>query len=132
MLCNSSGYHCGRDLPEEMFKKIKGSGLSNKCLDCRRKQNEAGTPGYRKNYAMNQKYGVGLDVLQQMTLLQEGKCAICQETPEPPRYLNLDHCHTTGKVRELLCWKCNIAIGHLRDNADYAQSLVAYLRRHQD
>jgi hypothetical protein len=44
---------------------------------------------------------------------QEGKCAICGDVCP---HLFIDHCHRTGKLRALLCSRCNTAIGQLRDN----------------
>lgn len=64
---------------------------------------------------------------------QENKCAICNqsETSKDPlgktKELAVDHCHSTGRVRGLLCSRCNTAVGLLRDNAQTARNLAAYL-----
>jgi len=57
---------------------------------------------------------------------QGGVCAGCRRAPGRIS-LAVDHNHTTGEVRGLLCWLCNRAIGILRDNAEAAANLGAYL-----
>jgi hypothetical protein len=57
---------------------------------------------------------------------QGGVCAGCGEPPRKTR-LAVDHSHKTGQVRGLLCWLCNRAIGILRDKAETAAKLGAYL-----
>lgn len=56
---------------------------------------------------------------------QKGLCAICSEKPN--YRLAVDHNHTTGNVRGLLCRKCNLGIGFLRDNKDILQKAIDYL-----
>lgn len=63
---------------------------------------------------------------------QKGLCAICGR-PELKRrntMLCVDHDHTTGKVRGLLCGTCNSAIGYFEDNPDYLRSAISYLEQH--
>ena len=62
---------------------------------------------------------------------QMGVCAICRTFPENHRYLCVDHDHQTNKVRGLLCKNCNLALGHLRDNAALALAAAMYLKRVQ-
>jgi hypothetical protein len=57
---------------------------------------------------------------------QKGVCAGCGRAPGHIS-LAVDHCHKTGRIRGLLCWLCNRAIGILRDNAKAAANLGAYL-----
>jgi uncharacterized protein YlaI len=70
---------------------------------------------------------------------QNYRCAICdkEETSEDPRYtvtkrLSIDHCHKTGKIRGLLCVKCNSAIGHFNDDIEMLQKGVEYLKSYQE
>ncbi len=42
-----------------------------------------------------------------------------------------DHCHKTGDSRGLLCWSCNVALGHLLDDPARARGLATYLTKHQ-
>ena len=58
---------------------------------------------------------------------QGGVCAGCGEHPHG-RCLAVDHEHRTGKIRGLLCWHCNRAIGIARDNGEAMSRLGAYLK----
>lgn len=51
---------------------------------------------------------------------QDGKCGVCRK-PENGKALAVDHCHETGRVRGLLCSKCNTAIGLLKDSRELLQ-----------
>jgi hypothetical protein len=66
-------------------------------------------------------------------MLQEqlGVCAICHEV-DIDRRLSVDHNHVTGKVRGLLCRKCNTAITYLRDRPDLLIAAADYIRRNSD
>lgn len=59
---------------------------------------------------------------------QGGKCATC-ERPIPPagRTRHVDHNHTTGRIRGILCQPCNVALGHLQENPDTLRRMIAYL-----
>lgn len=64
--------------------------------------------------------------------VQEHSCAICGVKDvllKSP--LEVDHSHTTGKVRGLLCLTCNSGIGHLRDSAENCAKASEYLKKHQ-
>lgn len=58
---------------------------------------------------------------------QEGKCAICKR--KPPKIF-VDHCHKTGKNRELLCINCNSLIGQAKDSIEILESAISYLNKH--
>lgn len=64
---------------------------------------------------------------------QNHVCAICSrpETRGKTKYLSVDHCHTTGKVRGLLCAKCNTVLGYMNDNPDYLTKAMEYLKKHE-
>jgi hypothetical protein len=67
-----------------------------------------------------------------MLVMQDSKCAICaRHIDELPKTLDVDHCHTTGKVRGLLCGKCNMGIGYFQDNTKTINKALAYLESHK-
>lgn len=61
---------------------------------------------------------------------QESRCAICKSEISG-RNAHLDHSHTSGKVREFLCPKCNCGLGNFQDNALLLRSAGDYLDRHK-
>lgn len=60
---------------------------------------------------------------------QGGVCAICAKPPVDRR-LAVDHCHTTGTIRGLLCVLCNTALGKFKDDPRLLQSAINYLFFH--
>lgn len=67
---------------------------------------------------------------------QGGRCAICRKEEVATRSgkvkrLAIDHCHTTGRIRGLLCESCNRALGQARDDPKILRSAVRYLEKHQ-
>lgn len=96
---------------------------------CRRQVNSD------KHY--RRKYGIGLRWVQQKLEDQNWLCAICTVTPFKMREdhvsgLNLDHCHTTGKPRALLCHNCNRGLGLFQDNPETLRAAANYLELHHD
>jgi hypothetical protein len=73
-------------------------------------------------------YGITLAEYNAMLLAQGGVCAICEDAPEKKR-LAVDHDHETGELRGLLCFGCNIAIGHLKESKDMLERTLAYMNR---
>jgi hypothetical protein len=72
------------------------------------------------------RYGLLLHEYEQLLQEQKNKCAICLEKQNN---WCIDHNHTTGKVRGLLCHKCNIALGFINDDPKRAQRAAKYLIR---
>lgn len=70
-----------------------------------------------KNCHLKRQFGISWEDYERMFEEQEGKCVLCGETEEN-RMLSVDHCHTTGRVRGLLCGKCNRGLGLFRDNKE--------------
>lgn len=71
-------------------------------------------------------YGITLDHYNELLARQGGACAICHENKDV-RNLAVDHCHETGKVRGILCQRCNRALGLLRDDTSLMRSAIMYL-----
>lgn len=68
-------------------------------------------------------YGINKTEYQEMLERQEGKCAICKKKEK----LVIDHDHESGKVRGLLCTRCNTAIGYFLDDIESIKSAISYL-----
>lgn len=84
-------------------------------------------PGRVLDYQRRYKYGMTSEQFEQRLNEQDGRCAICRE---PDRKWCVDHDHTTGAVRSILCYCCNIAIGNLQDSAALASAAAGYLTKH--
>jgi len=99
----------------------------------RERNPDYGRRWYRKNrerhaaYSRYQKYGITADHLAEMVLAQNGCCAICAVAMDVP---NVDHDHSTGAVRDLLCRKCNSALGLFNEDLAVMRSAIAYLEKH--
>lgn len=81
------------------------------------------------------KYGCDNDTYVRLLTEQDYKCAICgkEETAKAARAdrtrtLAIDHNHTTGTLRRLLCGNCNTAIGLMKDSPYLLEAAAAYLR----
>lgn len=81
------------------------------------------------NAELKYKFGITLDDYNAMLEKQNGGCAICSGTNKTKK-LAVDHDHTTGKVRALLCDKCNRGIGLFDENQDRLYKVIEYLREH--
>ena len=81
--------------------------------------------GYRER-ALQRKYGIGVADYDEMLVAQDGRCPICKEY----EVLVVDHDHATGKVRALLCDRCNRALGVVQDSPKLLRSLAEFVESH--
>ena len=107
-------------------------GLAWRCKACRK--NEYNYSGKEKErvYKRNiEKYGISLKEFEELNTIQGNVCAICKSVQTQERYsrLSIDHCHTTGQVRGLLCDLCNRGLGYFKDNVDALSNAIKYLQR---
>ncbi len=76
-------------------------------------------------------YGITLDQYMEMYDTQNGRCAICGTNQQGNgERLHVDHNHSTGKVRALLCKHCNHGLGMFRDSAMWCANAAVYLLLH--
>jgi hypothetical protein len=71
------------------------------------------------------KYGLTVGAFEDMLSAQHNQCAICYDWLETTPHV--DHHHGTGRVRGLLCRRCNIGIGHFREDERILSSALAYV-----
>jgi hypothetical protein len=98
----------------EMFKeKAKRYSTDPKRIEYRKKYREE-NKDKAKEYKLLKTYNITLNDYNEMFKKQEGKCGICKKHQNKlNRRLYVDHDHSTGKVRELLCTSCNFKLGIL-------------------
>jgi len=74
------------------------------------------------------RYGLSVEQYDDILASQGGCCAICKATENKNgRSLFVDHCHDTGRVRGILCYKCNTGLGSFADSPDLIQKALSYL-----
>lgn len=87
---------------------------------------------------LKRSFGIGLDEYLEKFKNQNGVCAICEEEETSKsqsgtlRRLAVDHCHSSNKIRELLCSRCNKALGAIEDNVELLQKMIDYLNKHKE
>lgn len=112
------------------------------CLDCLKIFKEAyratekgrnKDKEYSKNYEWKGKqnarlrnYGITQEEYDAFILKQNGKCAICKIGLDMGKRTCIDHCHNSKRVRGILCWSCNVGIGHFKDNPDLLREAALY------
>jgi hypothetical protein len=87
----------------------------------------------QKNWRRDLKRTYGLTVAEWQAMLeaQDGRCAVCRtDTPGGRGLFHVDHCHTTGRIRALLCHACNVVLGLVADDPVRLRALAAYVEQH--
>ena len=102
---------CGR--PADEVKIYRSSGL-DLCFDCKKERN------------LQRDHKMSLEEYNIIFEKQGGICAICKKPPGK-KMLSVDHCHTTGKIRGLLCTRCNSMLGFSLDSTATLASAILYL-----
>jgi hypothetical protein len=150
---------CGRTLPTSDFhvRRRKGcrDSLQSWCKACQLERHNAWKEKNRERYLASRrrrrrdrleagsqevrrqilcKYGLTLEQYSEMLAKQGGCCAICG-LPERARNqhgqlsLSVDHSHTSGRVRGLLCRSCNTILGMAKENAGVLERAIDYIVR---
>ncbi len=104
------------------------------CKECHKQLSRAWTKNnpkaqakYRRRCQLK-KYGITEADYEMLAISQANCCAICKQKPGK-RGLVIDHCHTSGKVRGLLCDNCNMALGLLKENIEILEQAKNYLNK---
>jgi Recombination endonuclease VII len=149
-------YMCKKERGVECFDNNKNSptGKSKRCKECAKDYNakrylknrepflKKSKEHYKKathlykirarKAAMKLKYGLTVDQANEMIARAKNSCEICGISQDMlTKRLSIDHNHITGKVRGVLCYSCNHAIGRLKsDNGlELLQSAIEYIKR---
>jgi hypothetical protein len=130
---------CGRDCTPSEIERSKRSRSSRLCLTCTREKLGDWKAANRDRYDalkwkahLWKKYRLTIEAYAALVEAQGNRCAICDAPGGEGRArLHVDHDHETGRVRALLCYACNVAIGLLNDNPVRARAAADYLERFQ-
>lgn len=108
---------CGEVKPHSEWDRNRSTsdGLATLCKACK------AAKGRARHLMSN--YGLTEAQRDEMIASQMGICVICLNAPA----VHVDHCHETGRVRGVLCFNCNSAIGKLGDDPDTTRRATAYL-----
>ena len=117
--------HCGEE-HEQNSREIQNNAKTMKC-ETFKPHNYTGLD--KRDAVIRNQYGITLEQYNTMLEAQDYRCAICGNEDEVEgRRLAIDHCHTSGKVRGLLCGKCNRGLGLFYDNYELLQNAIQYLK----
>lgn len=98
-------------------------------IAAQRKLSRTANPEKHRLQKIKSTYGLSAESYAEMVARQKGRCSICDEAPSKGG-LSVDHDHDTGAVRDLLCVRCNTALGKFRDDPRITSAATAYLKRH--
>jgi hypothetical protein len=92
------------------------------------------SPARKERYrflALKRTFGISKEEYTALLAEQNGRCAICGggETSVRSKHLAVDHCHTSGVIRGLLCSTCNAGLGCFKDRPDLLSGAIHYLGR---
>jgi hypothetical protein len=93
------------------------------CKSCRKEQ--------RRERHYRSKYGISVGDLTGLITEQGGKCDICNTEFNRATPAVLDHCHTSGSIRGVLCHSCNLGIAKLKEDWVILKSAISYLKKHR-
>lgn len=108
---------------------LDGTKLLPHCKKCHAKgvmhhyKFQGGKEAHRNRMLLHY-HGITSEKYSEMLGSQDGKCAGCKAIF---KVLSVDHDHITGKIRGLLCAKCNTGLGMLNDSVETLNNLVRYL-----
>lgn len=111
------------------------NGFAAYCISCdkeKKKKGYAKDKSRLRRYNLKKIYNITLDEYDELFMKQNGVCAICgkKETRRNKYnvwHLAVDHNHTTGEVRGLLCGNCNSMLGFVKDRPDLLLKAYSYL-----
>ena len=126
-------YACKTTKPVSEFYRSNKTYYQKECKDCNRLRKgrwHKTEEGKRSsaNTKLKSRFGITLDDYEAMYAEQGGQCQICGVTESCSGHrLAVDHCHTSGKIRGLLCKACNLGLGYYRDNKEFLANAIKYL-----
>jgi CO/xanthine dehydrogenase Mo-binding subunit len=127
--CKNGHPFVGENLYQYISKSGKDKGhLVRECKECATRKNHRRAKNLRANHLLR-KFGMTLQQYDSMLAEQDGKCFVCHvSSPGRKGSFHVDHDHGTGKVRSLLCLRCNSTLGNAGDDPALLEKLAKYLR----
>ena len=128
MICK----RCKIDKDLNDYHNIKDIKKINWCKDC---TNQYKRDNYKNKSSLlkkwnNAKYNYDIDYNKFIKIMCVNNCAICNYKFKDDKEKCIDHNHTTNKIREVLCNDCNTSLGKLKEDIDTLQSMINYIKKH--
>lgn len=123
---------CGDEKPlSEFYSASRKVGhIRGDCKSCNRADKTRRiTPEVKREIVLRSQYGITVTDYKRMLQAQGGGCLLCGGTNKSGKRLAVDHCHTTGVVRGLLCTNCNVGLGCFKDSPELMMKAIEYLDR---
>jgi hypothetical protein len=98
----------------------------------RKKKYREEDPERFRNNTIRSRYGIEAEDVEQIVESQNNSCAICLKVFESRNDRRIDHCHITGKVRGILCHKCNSALGYFGEDTKNLSRAIVYLEKSRE
>lgn len=114
--------------PDKVRKPFKVPYSKAEKNERQRQKYNATTLEQRRNYKLKDRYGITYDQYLDLAKAQNNVCAVCDNLEPQKALLSVDHDHTTGVVRGLLCTNCNLGIGYAQDSIDILEKMIEYLK----
>ena len=138
MACRSKSKICPeckvrKDLATSYHRnRTQTDGHAWTCKDCVRKYMK-GRQERTRCLHYRRKFGITLERFRELKESQGGRCAICRaDEPGGHGTFHVDHCHETGVVRGLLCYRCNVGLGYFKDDPETVARAFTYLGGDED
>lgn len=139
---------CGLEKPLDRFSAVKEKHrkIRSQCKDCinikRKKQARYGmwhrenaeyVKAANRKFGLKRHHGISVEQYDNMLAVQGGVCLICgTHEPAGKGGFKVDHCHSTGAIRGLLCNYCNVGLGQFRDNINILENAILYLKQSKE
>jgi hypothetical protein len=104
--------------------------ICQKCISALRPPPTPAQKAKKRDRDLRAQYRITLEQYDAMFKAQDGRCATCNVDISGKQCAHVDHCHTTERVRGILCPNCNRALGMVGDNPAILQALIEYLQKH--
>ena len=127
---------CKQSKPISHFHKMRNTRRYD-CKECRNKYHREWSkknPEKKREQKYRTRYGITLKQYEKLLAFQNHSCAICgkkEHVRKTDKYFLVDHCHKTGKVRGLLCHRCNQALSQLNEDPSSSLKLIKYIFLHK-
>jgi len=124
---------CNKEKEISEFNKDKHTafGVAIYCRKCTAEKSNLRYVNFKRNHRNTQlksNYNITIDEYEKLLIQQNNGCAICGRDNNGKRMMCVDHCHSTGGVRGLLCNNCNLGLGNFMDDIKLLENAIKYLK----